>query len=51
MVTQTGVDAVLNEILANTFDVAGDDGAANNDVLVSNLSGVDVHEYLEKSHE
>ena len=46
VVAQAGVNAILNEVLASPFDVARNNSAPDDNVLVGNLFGVDVHEYL-----
>ncbi len=46
MVAQAGVNAILNEVFASPFDAARNNSAPDDNVLVGNLFGVDVHEYL-----
>ena len=45
MVAQARVGAVLDEVLAGAFNVAGNDSAADNNVLIGDLLGVDVHKH------
>jgi hypothetical protein len=49
VVAQTGVGAVLNKVLAGPFNISGNNGAADDNVLVGDLFGVDVHKHLKQN--